>query len=128
SIMKTTNRWIPEHWIGNPMEYTFSNGSRMQFKAFDSIGKAKSAGKRDILFLNEANHIPFEIADALIIRSKETWIDFNPDNTFWAHTEVLTEPNSEFLLLTYKDNEALPKETLEDLEVKLDKAFYNPLG
>jgi phage terminase large subunit len=74
------------------------------------------------LFSNEANHIPFEIADALMIRSKETWIDFNPDNEFWVHRETLKEHNSEFLLLTYHDNEACPKETIEDLEIKQQKA------
>lgn len=121
-IMFDTGRWIESHWIGNPMEYTFSNGSIIQFKSFDSVGKAKASGKRDILFLNEANHISFEIADALMIRSKVTWIDFNPDNEFWAHTEVLPEHNAEFLLLTYKDNEGLPSETLEDLLIKIEKA------
>lgn len=121
-VMFDTGRWIDSQWIANPMEYKFGNGSRIQFKAFDTEGKAKAAGKRDILFLNEANHIPFIIADALMIRSKETYIDFNPNNEFWAHTEVLKEPNAEFLLLTYRDNEALPPETLEDLMIKKAKA------
>lgn len=121
-VMFDTNRWRESNWIANPMEYTFGNGTVMQFKSFDTVGKAKASGKRDVLFLNEANHIPFEIADALMIRSKQTWIDFNPDNEFWAHTEVLQEPNSEFLLLTYKDNEAIPEETLEDLMIKLEKS------
>ena len=124
-FMFDTNRWIENHWNASNLTYTFSNGSRIQFKSFDSVGKAKSSGKRDILFLNEANHIPFDIADALMIRSKETWIDFNPDNEFWVHKETLKEHNSEFLLLTYHDNEALPKETLEDLLIKQDKAFFD---
>jgi len=124
-FMFDTNRWIEHHWNASNLTYTFSNGSRIQFKSFDSVGKAKSSGKRDILFLNEANHIPFDIADALMIRSKETWIDFNPDNEFWVHKETLKEHNSEFLLLTYHDNEALPKETLEDLLIKQDKAFFD---
>lgn len=128
TIMNETGRWREDGWIGSPMEYTFANGTKIQFKAFDSVGKAKASGKRDILFLNEANHISFDIADALMIRSRQTWIDFNPDNEFWAHTEVLTEPNSEFLLLTYEDNEALPPETLEDLTYKMAKAFFNPHG
>jgi len=121
-IMQDTGRWRESGWLGNPMQYTFSNGSRIQFMAFDTVGKAKAAGKRDILFINEGNHISYGIADALMIRSKITYIDFNPDNEFWAHTEVLTEPNSEFLLLTYKDNEALPVETYEDLMIKVEKA------
>ncbi|NQY41963.1 MAG: hypothetical protein HRT87_01250 [Legionellales bacterium] len=124
-IMYETGRWDETKWLGNPMQYTFSNGSVIEFRSFDTIGKAKAAGKRDRLFLNEANHIPFPIADTLMIRSRETIIDFNPDNEFWAHTEVLTEPNSEFLLLTYLDNEGCPEETIEDLEIKMDKAFYD---
>mgnify|MGYP003644086325 CR=1 FL=1 len=124
-VMQDTGRWNDSSWLGNPMEYKFSNGSRIQFKSFDTVGKAKAGGKRDILFINEANHIAFPIADALMIRSKETYIDFNPDNTFWAHDEVLTEPNSELLVLTYEDNEGLPKETLEDMLTKKGKAFYN---
>lgn len=122
-VMYDTNRWIEDNWNASSLTYTFGSGSRMQFKSYDSVGKAKSSGKRDILFLNEANHIAFDIADALMIRSKETWIDFNPDNEFWVHTEVLPEPNSEFLLLTYYDNEACPKETIEDLELKKQKAL-----
>ena len=125
TIMYETNRWMFEHWNASSLTYTFHNGSRLQFKSFDTVGKAKSSGKRDILFLNEANHIPFDIADALMIRSKQTYIDFNPDNEFWVHTETLKERNSEFCLINYEDNEALPEETLEDLLIKKDKAFFN---
>lgn len=125
TVMFDTNRWIEKNWNASSLTYTFSSKSRIQFKSYDSVGKAKSGGKRDILFLNEANHISFDIADTLMIRSKETWIDFNPDNEFWVHTEVLPEHNSEFLLLTYHDNEALPVETLEDLLIKQTKAFFD---
>lgn len=127
-VMIGTNRWIDSHWIGNPMEYKFTNGAIIQFTSFDTVGKAKASGKRDVLFLNEANHINYQVADALMIRSKQTWIDYNPDAEFWAHTEVLQEPNSEFLLLKYTDNEAIPPETLEDIIIKLNKAYYNPFG
>lgn len=125
-VMQDTGRWREDGWLGNPMQYTFTNGSVIKFSAYDTEGKAKAAGKRDRLFLNEANHISYNIAQALMIRSKETWIDFNPDNEFWAHTEVLTEANSEFLLLTYLDNEACPIETIEDIEAKINKAFFDP--
>ena len=128
NVMADTFRWVESRWNASSLTYTFGNGSRIQFKSFDSVGKAKGSGKRDILFINEANHIRFDIADALMIRSKEVWIDYNPDEPFWAHTETLLEPNSEFLLLTYLDNEACPQETIEDLEIKMSKAFYNPLG
>jgi phage terminase large subunit len=121
-FMQDEGRWVDEKWNATDHIYKFSNKSILQFKTFDSVGKAKAAGKRDLLFINEANHVAFDIADALIIRSKEIYLDFNADEEFWAHTEVLKSPNSEHLKLSYLDNEAIPKETLEDLMEKKRKA------
>jgi phage terminase large subunit len=121
-VMQSTGRWIQDHWRGQPMEYKFSNGSRIQFYSFENVGRAKAAGKRDILFLNEANHIAWPIADALMIRSKQTWIDYNPDRRFWVHNEVLTQDDAEFLRLTYKDNEACPPEIIQMLQQRIKKA------
>jgi len=104
NVMYDTYRWDQNNWLGNPLEYTFpTTGTKIQFKSFPTVGAAKAAGKRDILFINEGNHIPYNIADALMIRSKETYI-------------------------TYLDNEALPSETLEDLLIKRNKAYYDPEG
>lgn len=122
NVMQETGRWIEGNWRGQPMEYRFSNGSRMQFYSFDTVGKAKAAGKRDILFLNEANHISYPIADALMIRSNETWIDYNPDRRFWVHSEVLTQDDAEFIRLMYTDNEACPKEVVQMLYQRIEKA------
>jgi len=127
TILEETGRWKDSEWNASSLIYTFTETkTAIQFKSFDTVGKAKASGKRDILFINEANHIGFEIADTLMIRSKITYIDFNPDNKFWVHDEVLTSKNSEFLILTYEDNEGISEETLEDLLEKKDKAFYNP--
>lgn len=126
TIMQETNRWEDKEWNASSLIYTFSdNKTQIQFKSFDTVGKAKASGKRDILFINEANHISFEIADTLMIRSRITYIDFNPDNRFWVHDEVLTTANSEFLILTYEDNEGISEETLEDLLEKKEKAFFD---
>lgn len=116
-------RWRDDRWLGNPMQYTLPNRSKIQFKSFDSEGKAKASGKRDILFINEANHVPFPIADALIIRTtQECWFDFNADSEFWAHTEVLPRPNTDFLKLTYLDNESIPEGTLVQMLERKAKA------
>jgi phage terminase large subunit len=127
-VMQDTNRWVESRYRLNPMEYKFHNEAIIQFTAFDTTGKAKAAGKREVLFINEANHISFDIADALMVRSKSTWLDYNPDNPFWAHTEILNDHDAEFLLLTYKDNEALPKEILAEINIKIAKAYHNPDG
>src|SRR3972149_3287281 len=103
-IMRDTNRWFDKLYNATERIYTFPNNSSMQFTSFESVGKAHAAGKRNNLFINEANYIPFEIADALMMRTEGTiWIDYNPTEEFWAHTEMLTQEDSEFLLLKYTD-------------------------
>lgn len=122
-IMEGTGRWVESRFNWTELRYSFANRSYIEFKSFDTVGKAKAAGKRDVLFLNEANHIPYHIADILIFRSEEqVWIDFNPDASFWAHTEVLPQPDAEFLLLKYTDNEACPQTVLDQLEDRKKKA------
>lgn len=116
-------RWSDDNWNATDFKYKVSSRQYIEFKTFDTVGKAKGSGKRDILFINEANHVDWEVADALMIRtSKEVWLDFNADEEFWAHTEILTSPNAEFLKLTYEDNEGIPTETLEDLMEKKRRA------
>lgn len=115
-IMQMTGRWVDIRWNANSMTYTFHNKCKVQFKSFDSEGKAKAAGKRDVLFINEANHVNFNIAYQLIIRTTSTvWLDFNPDNEFWVHSEILSQPDAEFLLLKYTDNECCPQTIINEL-------------
>lgn len=122
-FMQDEKRWNDSQWNGTDFKYTFLNRSFISFKSFDSIGKAKASGKRDILFINEANHVDYEVADALIIRTThEVWLDFNADMEFWAHTEILTQPDAEFLKLTYLDNEGIPDAVLNNLMQRKAKA------
>lgn len=128
-VMQITGRWNEDGWHATDRKYTFANGSYIEFQAFDNIGKAKQAGKRTDLFINEAQYVKFEIADALMTRSTEDiWIDFNPTLKFWAHEEVVPQKDAEFLLLKYTDNEACPQTVIDDLQMKLEKAYYNPDG
>jgi len=48
--------------------YTLNNGTVIEFKSFDDEQDAKS-GKRDYLFLNEANGIPYSVYDQLQLRT-----------------------------------------------------------
>jgi phage terminase large subunit len=123
NIMRDTGRWYESRFNASDLHYTFATGTKIEFKSFDSVGKAQAAGKRDVLFINEAPYIAYDIADALIGRTVEDiYIDFNPTSEFWAHTEILPNKDAEFLLLKYTDNEALPKTIYDELMMKLDKA------
>jgi phage terminase large subunit len=69
------------------------------------------------LYINECNNIEFEAYNELAIRTKrEIYLDFNPANEFWVHTELKNEPDTDFVVLTYKDNEALDKGIVREIE------------
>jgi len=88
--------------------YEFTNGSLIEFAAFEDYQDAKS-GKRDYLFENEANGIPYEIHFELEQRTKkQTFIDYNPSSAFWVHTEVIPEDRAYGFISTFMDNEYCP--------------------
>lgn len=121
-IMKETNRFIASHYNKTLLRYEFSNGSYIEFFSADDPDKLRG-GRRNILYLNEANNIHYEAYMQLEIRTDgEIFLDFNPTSKFWAHSEVLTQDNSEHLVLTYKDNEALSQEIIQALEMNRVKA------
>ena len=44
--MFDTGRWLESNWNASTLTYTFAvTGSRIQFKSFDTEGKAKASGK-----------------------------------------------------------------------------------
>jgi len=121
NIMKMTGRWNSTCWNITDRKYTFFNGSIITFVNADTD---KSIGpRRDILFVNEANFIPYHIYDQFATRTEEDiYIDFNPTHRFWAHTDVLMQSNAELIILTYKDNEGIGKNTLAGLLEKKERA------
>ena len=105
--------------------------STINFISVDTIGKAHG-GRRDILYLNEANHLNYKIAEQLIIRTRnKIFIDFNPTNRFWVHTEILEKEPKKAILIksTYKDNPFLEKEIIKALEARMnDENFWRVYG
>ena len=121
-IMKETGRYIPSNYNKTLLRYNFTNGSYIEFFSADSEEKLRGA-RRNILYLNEANNVNYEAYQQLEIRTDgDIYLDFNPTSKFWAHTEVLVQPNAEHLILTYKDNEALSQEIVSSLEMSREKA------
>jgi phage terminase large subunit len=114
-IMQENGYWEQSRWNETQHFYTFSDGTIVEFISFDKFGKAHGP-RRNVLFLNEANNIPWIIADQLITRTSEVvWLDWNPSSEFWFYTEILGRRNDVDFLgvggnyppLTYLDNEAL---------------------
>jgi len=75
-------------------QYYFKNGSTLHFKSYEDEQDAKS-GKRQRLFVNEANGMPYKIFSKLEERTTDIiFIDYNPDAEFWVHEEILPRPDA----------------------------------
>ena len=121
-IMKETGRYIPSHYNKTLLRYEFSNGSYIEFFSADDESRLRGA-RRNILYLNECNNINYDAYLQLSIRTDgDIYLDYNPTSKFWVHSEVINQPDSELLVLTYKDNEALSEEIVKILESNREKA------
>jgi phage terminase large subunit len=75
--------------------------------------------------MNEANNCTFEAFTQLEIRTKKgIYIDYNPTNEFWAHTDLIGRENVDFIILTYKDNEALDPQIVKALESRQNRTEW----
>lgn len=121
-IMVWTKRMEEKKFNRSLLTYRFDNGSYIEFFSADQPDKLRGA-RRNILYINEANNVDFESYQQLAIRtSGQIWLDFNPTAEFWAHTEVLKDDDAELIILTYKDNEALPQTIIDEIEKAKVKA------
>lgn len=127
NIMKAAEIWEPERWNQSSKIETFSNGTIMEFISVDNMSAHGPA--RNLLFVNEANDMDRETFEQLAARTTgKVIIDYNPTHEFWAHTWLLKEHADEcdFIILTYKDNEALAPTIRQYIESKKPKPGEKP--
>lgn len=130
AIMESHKYFKADRWNKTDFTYTFETGSKIEFFSAESDEKVKGP-RRDRLFINEANNVPHGVFDQLEVRTKEViFIDFNPTNEFWYFTEIKGKRDDvEHIVLTYKDNEALPKEIVDSIEKRKDnKNWWQVFG
>jgi phage terminase large subunit len=101
--------------------YKFKNDSLIEFKSYENEQDAKS-GKRDYLFINEANGIPYNVFEQLHLRTRvQTFLDYNPDASFWVHEKVIPLPNTELIISDHRHNPFLSDKIREKIEALKDK-------
>jgi phage terminase large subunit len=126
-IMTVTGRFNAARWNATDFRYKFANGSYIEFFSADDDSKLRGA-RRDRLYMNEANNLSFHAYTELAARTKQSVIlDWNPVNEFWFHSELIQDEDVDFLILTYKDNEACPKSArdfIEKARVKAETSEY----
>ena len=122
SIMRGVNRYKEKQFNRSTLKYEFVSGSYIEFFSTDQPDKLRGARRTD-LYINECNNVPFSSYQELAIRTSETvWLDYNPTSLFWVDKELVDQPDTDFITLTYKDNEALPHSIVKELEKARDKA------
>jgi len=122
SIMEDHKYFKPSRWNKSDYIYEFETGSKIEFFSADQPAKVRGP-RRDRLFINEANNIPYETFDQLEVRTNDfIYLDWNPTNEFWFYTEVLGKRTDvDHIILTYLDNEALGEEIKKSIEQRKEK-------
>jgi phage terminase large subunit len=96
--------------------FEFHNGSCIEFKSYENGQDAKS-GKRDYLFVNEANGIGWEIYNELAMRTrKKIFIDFNPNAAFWVHDNLMGRSGVQVIISDHRHNPFLLENTRDKIE------------
>ncbi len=122
-IMMSLGRYKDDQFNKSTLKYNFQNGSYIEFFSADQPDKLRGA-RRNILYVNECNNIEFDAYYQMAIRtSGDIWLDYNPASTFWVDKEILTQPDVDFITLTYLDNEALSDTIIKEIESAKAKAL-----
>jgi phage terminase large subunit len=125
NILQGHKYWKDENWNATDSIYTFETGSQIEFFSTDNGDKLRG-GRRDRCFMNEANNCTLDAFDQLEVRTREFIIlDYNPTNEFWALTDVMQQREDvDFVILTYKDNEALSLEIIQSIEARKNRTQW----
>ena len=100
------------------------NGSIIEFKSYADAQDAKS-GKRDYLFINEANGISYDVYWQLAIRTrKKVFIDYNPSARFWVHEKVLGAKDVRLIISDHRKNYFLTYDEHARIENIEDKELW----
>ena len=103
-------------WNATDQVYTYDNGAKLEYFSVDSTGKVVGPARKR-LFINECNHIPYETARQLFVRTTGLiFLDYNPAATFWAIERIENRDNCVTIHSTYKDNTFLTKEQVAEIE------------
>ena len=130
NIMQEHGYFKDDLWSKTDYTYTFETGSKLEFFSADQPSKVRGP-RRDRLFCNEVNNIDKESWEQLLIRTKDFAIaDWNPVVDFYMYDEYIgARDDVDFIVLTYKDNEALSESIVKEIESrKNNKNWWQVYG
>ena len=118
--------WLLDWFKTNKAESTYrgKNGALIEFKSYKDAQDAKN-GKRDYLFVNEANGVPYDVFWQLAIRTrKQIFIDYNPTARFWAHDNIIGRKDCKLIISDHRNNRFLTESEHEKIEAIEDKELW----
>lgn len=120
------SNWLLDWFKTNKAESTYrgKNGALIEFKSYKDAQDAKN-GKRDYLFVNEANGVPYDVFWQLAIRTrKQIFIDYNPTARFWAHDNIIGRKDCKLIISDHRNNRFLTESEHEKIEAIEDKELW----
>ena len=121
-MMHSKNNWRAKWWNATDKKFNFPNGSYIEFFSADDDAKLRGA-RRDVLYMNECNNMSLHVYTELSARTKgDIYLDWNPTSEFWFHNQLQGDEDVDFLILTYKDNEACPQSAIDFILKAKDKS------
>lgn len=142
NIMQQHGYWKDSAWSKTEFTYTFPNKSKIEFFSADQPGKVRGP-RRDRLLVNESNNVHEESWEQLLLRTREyAFADWNPVSDFHLYETYglvdepaaglkpyATDPDTDFVILTYRDNEALEPAIVNEIEKRSgNKQWYRTYG
>ena len=132
SILQSWDLWDETRWYASENTYTFDNGSMVEFLSVQDSERRKGT-KRDYLFIDEANELDYEDYFQLSIRtSTKIVLAYNPSfpTNHWIFSQVLTHPEAQRFISTYKDNPFLDDRIVDEIErlAQTSPSYYKIYG
>lgn len=118
--------WLKKFMRYNESDHYIScaNHSIIEFNSYADAQDAKS-GKRDYLFVNEANGISYDIFWELQIRTRrKVYVDYNPNARFWVHEELIGKPDVKLIISDHRVNVFLTEQQHEMIENIADPELH----
>ena len=120
------SNWLTEWFTANKSEHYYrgKNNALIEFKSYKDAQDAKN-GKRDYLFINEANGLSWEVVWQLAIRTRQqVFLDYNPSARFWVHDQLIGRSDCKLIISDHRGNRFLSPAEHQKIEEIQDPQLW----
>lgn len=129
NILMTENVFNHAAWHDTDKVYSYEN-AQLEFFSADTPAKVHGPA-RDLLYINEAINVEYEIYRQLAVRTTgKIILDYNPAWEFWVDSKLAMRADVVIINSTYKDNDKLSAGQIAEIEASMltDPEWFNVYG